>query len=112
MSIYHDRHTILCSPKQPTLEEQLAGQMPMSQVQRVMAELGIESIAAYSPQAKGRIERLWSTLQDRLTKELRLAGSSDLEPANAFLPGFMERYNVRFAKGPPGSAASLGALAN
>ena len=46
MSIYHDRHTILRSPKQPTLEEQLAGQTPMSQVQRVMAELGIESIAA------------------------------------------------------------------
>jgi transposase len=100
MSIYHDRHTILRSPKQATLEEQLAGQPPMSQVQRVMAELGIESIAAGSPQAKGRIERLWSTLQDRLTKELRLAGSSDLEQANAFLPGFMERYNVRFAQEP------------
>jgi transposase len=100
MSIYHDRHTILRSPKQPTLEEQLAGQPPMSQVQRVMAELGIESIAAYSPQAKGRIERLWGTLQDRLTKELRLAGSSDLEQANAFLPGFIERYNVRFAQEP------------
>jgi len=100
MSIYHDRHTILRSPKQPTLEEQLAGQPPMSQVQRVMAELGIESIAAYSPQAKGRIERLWGTLQDRLTKELRLAGISDLEPANAFLPGFIERYNVRFAQEP------------
>ena len=100
MSIYHDRPTILRSPKQPTLEEQLAGQMPMSQVQRVMAELGIESIAAYSPQAKGRIERLWGTLQDRLTKELRLAGINDLEQANAFLPGFMERYNVRFAQEP------------
>jgi len=100
MSIYHDRHTILRSPKQPTLEEQLAGQPPMSQVQRVMAELGIESIAAYSPQAKGRIERLWGTLQDRLTKELRLAGISDLEQANAFLPGFSERYNVRFAQEP------------
>jgi transposase len=100
MSIYHDRHTILRSPKQPTLEEQLAGQTPMSQLQRVMAELGIESIPAHSPQAKGRIERLWGTLQDRLTKELRLAGSTTLEQANAFLPGFIERYNVRFAKNP------------
>jgi len=100
MSIYHDRHTILRSPKPPTLEEQLAGQTPMSQVQRVMAELGIESIAAYSPQAKGRIARLWGTLQDRLTKELRLAGISDLEQANAFLAGFSERYNVRFAQEP------------
>jgi transposase len=68
MSIYHDRHTILRSPKQPTLDEQLAGQTPMSQIQRVMAELGIESIPAHSPQAKGRIEQLWGTLQDRLTK--------------------------------------------
>jgi transposase len=100
MSIYHDRHTILRSPKQPTLEEQLAGKTPMSQIQRIMAELGIESIPAHSPQAKGRIERLWGTLQDRLTKELRLAGITTLEEANAFLPGFMERYNVRFAKEP------------
>lgn len=100
MSIYHDRHTILRSPKQPTLEEELAGQTPMSQIQRVMAELGIESIPAHSPQAKGRIERLWGTLQDRLTKELRLAGITTPEGANAFLPGFIERYNARFAKAP------------
>ena len=106
MSIYHDRHTILRSPKQPTLGEELAGQTPMSQIQRVMAELGIESIPAHSPQAKGRIERLWGTLQDRLTKELRLAGITTLEGANAFLPGFMSRYNARFAKAPqdPNSA--------
>jgi transposase len=106
MSLYHDRHTILRSPKQPTLEEQLAGQPPMSQIQRVMAELGIESIPAHSPQAKGRVERLWGTLQDRLTKELRLAGSTTLEAANAFLPGFIARYNARFAKAPqdPNSA--------
>lgn len=100
MSIYHDRHTILRSPKQATLEEQLAGQPPMSQIQRIMAELGIESIPAYSPQAKGRIERLWGTLQDRLTKELRLANLTTLEQANAFLPGFIERYNARFAQPP------------
>ena len=106
MSIYHDRHTILRSPKQPTLEEELAGQLPMSQIQRVMAELGIESIPAYSPQAKGRIERLWRTLQDRLTKELRIAGITTLEEANAFLPGFIDRFNLRFAKAPqdPNSA--------
>jgi len=100
MSIYHDRHTILRSPKEPTLEEQLAGQTPMSQIQRILADLGIEAIAAYSPEAKGRVERLWRTLQDRLTKELRLAGSTTLEEANAFLPSFMERYNARFAKQP------------
>lgn len=100
MSIYHDRHTILRSPKQSTLEDELAGQAPMSQVQRMMAELGIESIAAHSPQAKGRIERLWGTLQDRLTKELRLAGITTLEQANAFLPAFLARYNARFAQPP------------
>jgi transposase len=100
MSLYHDRHTILRSPKQPTLEEQLAGQTPMSQLQRVMAELGIESIPAHSPQAKGRIERLWGTLQDRLTKELRLADVATLAAANAYLPGFLARYNARFAQAP------------
>ena len=100
MALYHDRHTLLRSPKKATLEEELAGQTPMSQLQRVMAELGIESIAAQSPQAKGRIERLWGTLQDRLTKELRLAGSTTLEAANAFLPGYIERFNTRFAKAP------------
>jgi transposase len=106
MSLYHDRHTILRSPKVPTLEEQLAGQTPMSQLQRIMAELGIESIAAYSPQAKGRIERLWKTLQDRLTKELRLADVGTLTDANAFLPAFMDRYNARFAKEPKDPCAS------
>jgi len=100
MSIYHDRHTILRSPKRATLEEELAGLTPMSQLQRVMAELGIESIAAYSPQAKGRIERLWNTLQDRMTKELRLANITTSEQANAFLPAFIERFNTRFAKAP------------
>ena len=100
LALYHDRHTILRSPKQPTLEEELAGQTPMSQVQRLLAELGIESIPAHSPQAKGRVERLWGTLQDRLVKELRLAGITTLEEANAFLPGFIEGYNARFAKAP------------
>jgi transposase len=100
MSIYHDRHTILRSPKEPTVEEQLAGHTPMSQIQRILAELGIEAIAAYSPEAKGRVERLWRTLQDRLTKELRLANITTLEQANAFLPSFMEHYNARFAKKP------------
>jgi hypothetical protein len=100
MAVYHDRHTILRSPKQPTLEEELAGTPPMSQVQRLLAELGVESIAAHSPQAKGRIERLWRTLQDRLTKEMRLAGVDTLAAANAFLPGFVERFNARFGREP------------
>lgn len=100
MAIYHDRHTILRSPKNPTLEEELAGELPMSQIQRMMHELGIESIPAYSPQAKGRIERLWGTLQDRLTTELRLAGAATLDQANACLASFLEQFNARFAVQP------------
>jgi hypothetical protein len=71
--IYHDRHTILRSPKEPALADELAGRRPQSQVQRVMRDLGIKSIPALAPPAKGRLERLWRTLQDRLGKELRLA---------------------------------------
>ena len=100
LAIYHDRHTILHSPKEPTLDEELAGELPLSQIQRLLGELGIESILAYSPQAKGRVERLWGTLQDRLVKELRLAGIESLEAANAFLVDFVARYNRRFAKEP------------
>lgn len=96
MSVYHDKHTILRSPKTPNLEEELAGVKPMSQVQRVMDNLGTEAIAAHSPQAKGRVERLWRTLQDRLAKEMRLEGINTMEEANAFLPAFIERYNRRF----------------
>jgi transposase len=98
MAYYHDRHTILLSPKKATIDDELAGRKPMSQLQRVLDELGVESIAAHSPQAKGRIERLWGTLQDRLLKELRLAQVSEIDDANAMLPAFIEAYNQRFAK--------------
>lgn len=100
MSYYHDKHTILRAPAKETIDDQLAGRTAMSQVQRVMHELGIESIAAHSPQAKGRIERLWKTFQDRLIKEMRLAGIATMEEANAFLPGFLLRYNAQFAVEP------------
>lgn len=102
-SIYSDRHTIFFSPKRDRLsiEEELAGQIaPFTQFGRAISELGINHIPARSPQAKGRIERLWGTLQSRLVVELRLAGISTLEEANAFLPGFIERYNRRFAVAP------------
>jgi hypothetical protein len=97
MKYYHDKHTILRSPKKSSIEDDLAGRLPMSHVQKVMHDLGIESIAAHSPQAKGRIERLWKTYQDRLTKEMRLAGIGDIEQANAFLPDFIKHYNAKFA---------------
>jgi transposase len=96
-SIYHDRHTILHSPKAATIDDELAGEEPMSQFQRALHELGIASIPAGSPQAKGRVERLWETLQDRLVKEMRLKGISNIDGANAFLGGFVQRFNKRFA---------------
>ena len=95
---YHDRHTILRSPAAQTIEDELTGRVHQSQVQRVMSELGIASIPAHSPQAKGRIERLWKTLQDRLTKEMTIAGIGSIDDANAFLPRFIERFNARFGK--------------
>jgi hypothetical protein len=67
-------------------------------VGRALAALGIEAIYALSPQAKGRIERLWGTLQDRLVAELQLAGIDTLAAANAFLPGFTARFNARFGR--------------
>jgi len=69
----------------------------MTQFGRALSELNIEILCANSSQAKGRVERMHRTLQDRLVKELRLAGIRDMETGNAFLPGFMEHYNARFA---------------
>lgn len=99
-SIYHDKHTILRSPKSQTIDEELAGKVPMSQVQRVMDELGIDAIPAHSPQAKGRIERLWKTLQDRLLKEMALDHVNTIDEANAYLPAFIERFNRTFGVEP------------
>jgi hypothetical protein len=100
MSFYHDRHTILCSPKEQTIDDELAGREPQSQFEAILSQLGAESIKALTPQAKGRIERMWQTLQDRLIKEMRLAGVSTMDEANAFLPRFLKRYNDRFAVQP------------
>lgn len=98
-SIYADRHTIFSSPKSGKLSvaEELSGiQVNDTQLGRALRELGITLIKARSPQAKGRIERLWGTLQDRLTVEFRINGIADRETANAFLPSFIEKYNARF----------------
>ncbi len=99
-SVYLDKHTIYRSPKEPTVEEQLQGKDPQSQFERALAELGVQVIHANSPQAKGRIERLFKTLQDRLVKEMRLAHIKTPEEANRFLKGFLARYNRRFARAP------------
>ncbi|BFU96347.1 MAG: transposase [Nitrospira sp.] len=100
LAIYADKHTTYRSPAEPTVEEQLTGGAPRSQFGRALAELGVELIPAHSPQAKGRIERLFHTLQDRLVKEMRLAGIATLAEANRFLPAWLVRYNRRFAVSP------------
>ena len=74
--------------------------MALTQLGRVFEELGISHIHARSPQAKGRIERLWGTLQGRLKIEMRIEGISSIEEANEFLPGFIEKYNKQFAVEP------------
>lgn len=106
LAVYTDRHTIFRSPKEATLEQELAGERPRSQFERIMDELGVEMVRAYSPQAKGRVERLMGTLQDRLVKELREAGASTKEEANQVLKRFLPEFSARFGVPPaqPGSA--------
>jgi len=83
-----------------TVEEQLAGKREPTQFGRALEQLGVTFIAAHSPQAKGRVERLWGVLQDRLTSELRLANAADLDSANTVLRQFLTDYNRRFARQP------------
>jgi hypothetical protein len=98
-AVYTDGHGIFVRHDTHwTLAEELQGVQDPTQVGRALQALGIHHIVADSPQAKGRIERLWNTLQDRLVAELRLAGIATLAEANAFLPGFTGRFNARFAR--------------
>jgi len=98
LSVYRDRHGIF-QRNDPhwTVAEQLAGKQCPTQLGRALDELGIQQIPAYSPQAKGRIERAWRTCQDRLVSELRLAHACDLDSANHVLARFCADYNQRFA---------------
>lgn len=99
LALYRDRHGIFETPKGMalTLEEQLVDQRSPTQFGRALAELNIVSIAARSPQAKGRIERAWGTFQDRLVVELRLAAAADLGAAERVLARFIVRFNRSFA---------------
>jgi len=98
-SLYVDRDSIYRCEGVASLAEQLAGQEPQTQFGRAMKALGVELILANSPQAKGRVERMNGVLQDRLVKELRLAGISDLESANRFLDGkYLRAFNRQFAR--------------
>ncbi len=101
MAAYADRHSIFYQGKEAqlrklSLEEQLAARREPTQFGRLLNELGVQLIHALSPQAKGRIERLWGTFQDRLASELRLAGASNAEQANQVLRRFLPRHNRRF----------------
>jgi transposase len=100
LALYMDRHGIFRrNDDHWSLQEQLAGEQTPTQVGQALRELGIESIFALSPQAKGRVERLFNTLQDRLVQELRLAGISTSQEATAFVNGpFKADFNARFAK--------------
>ena len=89
-----------------TLEEELAGQQSPTQFGQMLAELAIGYIAAHSPQAKGRIERLWETLQDRLVQELRLRGITTVPAAEIYLPEFMADFNRRLARPPRETVAA------
>jgi transposase len=106
LAIYADQPTTDQSPAPPTVDDQLAGGKPTSQFGRALGELGVELIAAHSPQAKGRVERLFKTVQDRLVKELRLAGIATIEAANRFVEEWLPIYNRRFAV-QPAQAADL-----
>jgi transposase len=107
-AVYHDRSGIFVphEHERETLAEQLAGEREPRQVGRALAEFGIASIVAQSPQAKGRIERLFGTLQDRLVAELALAGAATLAEATTVLAACLPRFNQRFGVPPamPGSA--------
>lgn len=100
LSLYSDRHTIFHSPREPSVIEQLANRKPLTQFGRAMEELGVSIIKAYSPQAKGRIERQWGVFQDRLVVELRLAGARTIEDANRVLDAFLPGYNRNFRVAP------------
>jgi hypothetical protein len=89
-------------------EEELEGRQRPSHFGQMLEDLGIRYIRARTPEAKGRIERLWRTLQDRLTAELALQGVTTVEAATAFLPGFIERYNRQLARPPRELAAAWG----
>ena len=106
-SAYGDRHGALCrNDDHWTLEEEMRGEQDPTQVGRAMRELGVEMIRAMSPQAKGRVERLWGTLQDRLTSQLRLCGTRTMADANEVLERFRLDFNRRFTVAPADANAA------
>ncbi len=100
-SVYLDRHGAYYSTRKLSLADELAGrQRPQTQFERALGTLGVQVIPAYSPQAKGRVERLFRTFQDRVLKEMRLAQVTTRDTANRFLRGYLPGYNRRFSCAP------------
>ncbi len=99
LSVYLDKHTTYKSTAKPSIEDELNNITPLSQFERALEELGVEVIHANSPQAKGRVERLFNTFQDRLIKELRLEKTKMIDEANTvterFLPMYAKRFSVK-----------------
>ena len=107
VSIYQDRHSALRRNDDSwSLEEQLAGRQRPTQVGQALEDLAIQPIFALSPQAKGRVERLFGVLQDRLLAEMSLDGIATLEQANKYLKNWIRRYNRRFQKQPKSDRSS------
>ena len=102
LALYCDlKNVYLCHDREPTLEEQLQGKLPKTAFGLACEKLGIEIISAYSPQAKGRVERKHGVYQDRFVKELRLRGAKTIAEANMILQGgFIEKLNKKFAHVP------------
>ena len=99
-SIYIDRHATYKPTRKQTIEEELNNEEPLSEVGRGLMELGVEVIYAQSPQAKGRVERLFNTFQDRLIKEMRLRGIKTIKEGNKFLRHYLAVHNRRFSIKP------------
>lgn len=99
-TIYVDKHTTYRSSAKQTIEEELQNKKPLSQFERALDELGVNVIHANSPQAKGRVERVLRTFQDRLIKEMRLRNIKTKDQANEFLEEYLPKYNQRFSIEP------------
>jgi hypothetical protein len=103
-SVYLDKHTTYKSTAKQSIEDELEDKKPMSQFERSLSELVVTVIHANSPQAKGRVERSFRTLQDRLIKEMRLAGVNSVDQANAFLINYLPTHNTKFKVKPVSEA--------
>lgn len=113
--IYSDMHTIFRSPNagKVSVEDQLKGStINNTQFGRAMDELGIAKIFARSPQAKGKVERLWNTLQSRLPTDFKIAGISNIEGANAFLSEYISLFNSKFAVEPEDPVSAYSPLSD